>query len=405
MKKYNLIAMLLVVLLAFNYQIADSLAADKGMSFSVSAIHPENQISQETSYFDLKMKPGQEEEIQVMMNNATDKEITVEVGVNSAITNNNGVLDYSWNLENVLKKAKENNKDKTKDKIDLKKIAYDSTLKYPIPTITTSKKEVKIPAKSELPYTIKIKMPEEAFDGILLGGLRFTEKENTNDKSEGKKGVQIENKFAYVIGLILQETDNKVTPNLELNRNKIAPASLNGRNAVTINLQNTEMIMMRDFEVDAKIYKKNGKEILHQSSNKSLKMAPNSNFNYAVDWENQPLKAGQYLLKLHAKNQATTDETKEMNQEWNFSEEFRITTDEAKKINEKAVELVKEPISWWIYGLIGLVLFLLLLLIISLIKRYRAKKKKEARRRAMKKKKQNAFKKQQKRKNEQKFKS
>lgn len=134
-------------------------------------------------------------------------------------------------------------------------------------------------------------------------------------------------------------------------------------------------------------------------------MAPNSNFNYAVDWENQPLKAGQYLLKLHAKNQATTDETKEMNQEWNFSEEFRITTDEAKKINEKAVELVKEPISWWIYGLIGLVLFLLLLLIISLIKRYRAKKKKEARRRAMKKKKQNALKKQQKRKNEQKFKS
>ncbi|MGX7419385.1 DUF916 and DUF3324 domain-containing protein [Carnobacterium gallinarum] len=359
-------------------------AADQGMSFSVSAIRPDNQIDKEQSYFDLKMTPGQEQEIEVQMTNSSDREITVEVGVNAAITNSKGVIDYSWNLENTLELAKENNKDKKNEPIDVKEIVYDSTLKYPIPDITTSEKEVKIPAKSDFTYKIKIKMPKESFDGVILGGIRFTEKDDPNKKTEGQKGVQIENKFAYAIGLLLRETETKVAPDMKMAKDKIKPASLNGHNAVLINLQNTEMAMMRDLSVDAKIYKKGASEVLHEATQNSLKMAPNSNFNYAVDWSNQALKAGTYTVKLHAENKASAGETEEMNRVWDFEEDFTITADEAKKINDKALELEKEPIQWWIYAIIGGLLLLLLLVIAYLIKRHLDKKKEEERRRKMK---------------------
>ena len=50
-------------------------------------------------------------------------------------------------------------------------------------------------------------MPNESFDGVILGGLYFKE----NDKK-----VQIENKYAYAIGVVLRETDAQVKARYEI---------------------------------------------------------------------------------------------------------------------------------------------------------------------------------------------
>lgn len=65
------------------------------MKFAVTAVIPENQIDKSQTYFDLKMQPGQKQTIQVQMKNDTNKEVVVESFANTAITNSNGITDYS----------------------------------------------------------------------------------------------------------------------------------------------------------------------------------------------------------------------------------------------------------------------------------------------------------------------
>ena len=51
-------------------------------------------------------------------------------------------------------------------------------------------------------------MPNESFDGVILGGLYFKEKENDKEKKSAKE-VQIENKYAYAIGVVLRKRTPK----------------------------------------------------------------------------------------------------------------------------------------------------------------------------------------------------
>ena len=94
-------------------------------------------------------------------------------------------------------------------------------------------------------------MPNESFDGVILGGLYFKEKENDKEKKSAKE-VQIENKYAYAIGVVLRETDAQVKPDMKLN--EVKPGQVNARNVVTANLQNIKPAMLKNLSVDAKVY-------------------------------------------------------------------------------------------------------------------------------------------------------
>ncbi len=120
------------------------------MKFAVTAVIPENQIDKNQSYFDLKMKPGQKQTLQVQMKNDTDKDVIVETYANTAITNSNGIVDYST-----------------------KNPKFDSTLKFPFSKIAKVQKETKIPAKSTVTLDVNVEMPNEPFDGVILGGTVF----------------------------------------------------------------------------------------------------------------------------------------------------------------------------------------------------------------------------------------
>ncbi|EOV9529248.1 DUF916 and DUF3324 domain-containing protein [Bacillus cytotoxicus] len=297
------------------------------MKFAVTAVIPENQIDKNQSYFDLKMKPGQKQTLQVQMKNDTDKDVIVETYANTAITNSNGIVDYST-----------------------KNPKFDSTLKFPFSKIAKVQKETKIPAKSTVTLDVNVEMPNEPFDGVILGGLYFKEKED--EKIKGKSdNVQIKNKYAYAIGVVLSETNNEVKPDLKLN--DIKPGQVNARNVVTANLQNTKAAMLKHLTVDAKVYTEKGKNILHETKKEDLRMAPNSNFDYAISWENKALEPGTYRLEMKA-----TDG----DQKWEWTKKFTIEGDKAKELNETAVEAQKDYTMYYIVGGIVLVILLLILM-------------------------------------------
>src|SRR5690625_5984441 len=100
-------------------------------------------------------------------------------------------------------------------------------------------------------------MPNEEYDGIVLGGLNF---EKVMDEEEASEGVSLQNKYAYVIGVQLSENDHEVFPELELT--SVQPELVNHRTAVVTNLQNSQPVLIEDMTVDAEIDKQGEKEPL-----------------------------------------------------------------------------------------------------------------------------------------------
>lgn len=66
------------------------------INFNVRAILLENQRSKVISYFDLRVVPGETQTLSVELTNDTE-DVTVYASANSAITNDNGIVDYSYN--------------------------------------------------------------------------------------------------------------------------------------------------------------------------------------------------------------------------------------------------------------------------------------------------------------------
>lgn len=297
------------------------------MSFSVQAVIPDNQIDKTQSYFDLKMSPSQQQELEVEMRNDTDKDVTIEVGANNATTNDNGIVDY-------------NSPNKEKD----------NTLEVGFADIANVDTEVTIPANSKQMLKIQLKMPGRAFDGVILGGIYFKEKETSELENENNES-QVINKYAYTIGVKLTETETELKPELVLN--SVEAGQVNYRNMIKANIQNKEAAIITDLTIEGKVYLKGKSKILYQQKKEGLRMAPNSNFNYAISTNNKEFKSGTYLFK----GEASTNE-----QKWIFEKEFTIEGAKAKELNKEAVQVEKD--YFWIYLAIGCTLVLLLIFVI-----------------------------------------
>lgn len=293
------------------------------LNFAVTAVIPENQIDKKQTYFDLRMKPNQEQTLEVTMRNDTKEDVIVETNINAAMTNNNGIIDYS--------------------QTDFDR---DPTLEVDIEDLVDYEEEVTVKANSSITYPVKVKMPDKEIEGMILGGIHFQEKED--EEAEGEQEAQIENRFAYIVGLKISMNDVEIEPSLELN--EVKATQINYRNAITANLQNTEPTIISPLEIDAKVFKEKGNDPLFTSENEDVRMAPNSNFDYAIKWDNQEFKAGKYRLELTAKNE---------DNEWEWEEFFTIEDDEAKDLNKEAVDIEKDYTMWYIIG--GIILLLILL--------------------------------------------
>ncbi len=137
---------------------------------------------------------------------------------------------------------------------------------------------------------------------------------------------------------------------------------INGRNVVTANLQNVKPAMLKNLSVDAKIYKEKGTDVLFEAKKENLRMAPNSNFDYAISWENKAFDPGTYRVEVKA-----TDG----DQKWEWTKKFTIEGKTADKLNDTAVEAKKD---YTLYYIIGGVLLLIILLVLVFFLGRRSKK-------------------------------
>jgi len=322
----------------------ESAKADSFGSFSVKAIIPENQINKNLSYFDLRLSPLETQTIQILVTNSSKEPIVAHLALNAAATGSNGVIIYS--------------RSDIRDESLITSIDDVAKLETP---------EVEVAAESSVYVNIDIQMPEDSFDGVILGGIVVTanpeKKETATDEST--QSVQIVNEYAYTIGLKISENDNYVKPNLNLT--SIQPELVNYHTSIIAGIQNDQPIIMSQMSISGEIYTQNASELLYEAALNPASMAPNSTLGFVIDCGNQTLEPGIYRLKLKALWE---------NDEWEWDQEFKITATEASLINEEAVGQVSNTNhSYWLIVLLIIFLIAAIAIIAYLIGRKRRQKK------------------------------
>ncbi|MFC4653020.1 DUF916 and DUF3324 domain-containing protein [Lactococcus nasutitermitis] len=338
--------------------------------FTVNPIFPNNQLNKNQGYFDLVMKPGQKQTISIELSNTTSNPITVDTSFATATTNNNGLAVY-----------------------DTKNKASDKSLKYKIEdyvSIPSQYKEVTIPANATTTINIVATMPKANFNGVMAGGLGFKEKTNNKPKAKSQS-VSIINEYRYVVALIMQQNQTIIAPKLSMNG--VEASQVNGRNVISSNLENSAATYLKDMNTQAVVQGITDKNIKYSYEGKAMKMAPNSNFNFAVPVSIQgnpngeyskPLKAGKYQLSMtvYGGKDGNGKYAEQVNglatrydYKWTFQKEFTISHPKAKQLNASDPTINhKNTDSVDLLTIIGAVLILLLVFIFLMMRRRRRDK-------------------------------
>lgn len=334
-------SILSLLLFVFIFNIVGSPVKAKAFTeFSVRAILPQNQVDKKVSYFDLQLKPGQKQTIKLLVTNASKTQsMKPNIEFFTASTSRTGLIVYNG----------PNRKDES--------------LKYSLSDLVKIKNSHPTIAPSSSSYIeAEIVMPNEQFQGVLLGGFVVTtETTKQSNNHSSQNGIALENRFAFTIGLKVRQNTTPVEPDFHLKY--IKPELINYRTAVVANLQNSEPLITKNMKIQAWVFKKDSQTVLNQAQMLNAEMAPNSNFDFAIDWQGKKLKPGEYRLKMRV----------EYNQKiWEFEEPFTIS--DVNAINDKA--LISSKIPTWVFYVIGFVLLLLFAFLFFLLGKKKSKKEK-----------------------------
>ncbi|MGM0218750.1 DUF916 and DUF3324 domain-containing protein [Enterococcus sp. AZ126] len=281
---------------------------ENNLGYVVTPLQPSTQIDLEKSYFYIKTVPGETQTLQLRVASTKKEEVHLKIyGVN-AITSNNGTIDYTEDLAKIDETLKE---------------PVTSLLKVGTPEITVGNFEEKT-------VEVQVTAPKEPYEGVKMGAIVVA---LVPDK-EKQKGMSTE--YNYKIGLITAENGDEFTDGKTLKLNTAKAAILHGKKMVLASLQNPEPKVIDDLNIVTTMIEKESGKVIKEKTVQNYKLAPNSHFDFELDWGINDLPSGTYTLKMDAKN---------ANEEWHLSKDFKITNEEAKEINALSVFKIETP-TW-----------------------------------------------------------
>lgn len=238
--------------------------SDHVKAFDLIPLFPENQIKKDVNYYDLKVNPGQEQTLELLVRNSNDTPVTLYFNLVTAMTNNLGTVDYLSSDEEYL---------------------WDESLPVQFADIVFIPHEVIVPPKSEGIIPIHLQMPEQAFEGMILGAIEV--QSDSQSVSQINETMHINHKVRYLILMKLTESDQKVSPDIiwkgisydSMNHSLI----LNMRNPVGAYIFNLGLHILIETQDNVVIFEKNIQQ---------LEMAPYSYLDYILSLDDVPLEKG-----------------------------------------------------------------------------------------------------------------
>lgn len=298
--------------------------------FTVSPVAPPTQLQNSDGYFNVYLKPGATETLNLQVQNKANKKRTMILEFNSGYTNENGNAVF-----------------------DKRKIPADATLKYDMRkdmAVGSTRMRVSMKAKQTGYVAVKVKAPSTAFNGVIYGGLTATVYDG-NAKLQGD-GTLLKNDYRYAIPIFVRNVQDIANVQPEVKLGTIKPGIRNGKTAVLVSTKNTHAAYMNKFSVNAKVTRKGQSKVLHKSKTERMTIAPNSNFEYAIDWGGKQLESGTYHLSWRGSMAGAKS--------WHYERDFTITNAQAAKYNKLAGF---KPNYLWLWILIGVLVVILLIVL------------------------------------------
>lgn len=289
-----------------------------GNDFSIAPVLPENQRAGVESYFDLSVEPNQKQALKIVLKNNDVKDQKYKIYVNTATTNQNGIIDYS---------------DGEIEKDESMATSLKDCVKLPVP-------QIEVPAHGEKEVSFEVNIPPNSFKGVLLGGI--TVEPVNEEKKEG-----ISNLLTRTLAIQLSESEETVNPELKAGEVKISQE--NYRNNVKAELRNVSPVIISKVKADISITKKGQKEPILEQKREQLSFAPNSKFDLMTEW-NEQFESGEYTYAIHLSD--------EMGHQWSFKKDFEIADKQAKTFNDKSVDKTVYHIQDYLPYIVGLLFIL-----------------------------------------------
>lgn len=339
-KSYLTFLVLLVSLLILPMEKAFAASEKDNVDYSVQPILPNNQLDRGKTFFDLRVKPGDKQELKVQINNYSKKEQKYFISINTAETNGNLTIDYTRS-----------------------KLPKNSPNQQPISQYVDYPKEVTVPAEKAGLVTINLQVPKKKFEGILLGGIQV-KKDFSQEEDQIKQAIKSE--YDYILGLMLSEDDQAVKPDLKLVN--LEPEIISNNAGLTVQLKNTQPINISEVHMISNIFEDNNQEKKVMTREiKSGSIAPLSLFKINLfngkAGATKPLKAGDYFMTMTVGDDAY--------HKWYFEKKFTITEKEATSVNNKVFKVKSD--NTLLYLIIGILLAILVFFIILMLVKRRKK--------------------------------
>ncbi|MBE9896506.1 DUF3324 domain-containing protein, partial [Enterococcus casseliflavus] len=207
--------------------------------------------------------------------------------------------------------------------------------------ISLENAQIEVEANSQKDVSFDLSIPEESFEGILLGGI--TVEPVIEEESEG-----ISNLVTRTLAIMLSESDEIIEPKLKAG--EVMVSQDNYRNNVKFELRNVTATLINRITAEITIYKKGKSEPVIEQTKEQMSIAPNSKFNLMTEWNDQ-FDAGSYTYNITLSD--------EQGHSWEFTKEFEIEAEKAKELNSTSVDEKQDSINY--YFIIGLALFFILL--------------------------------------------
>lgn len=289
--------------------------------FTMTAVPSQKQYDKETSYFDLLIKPNEMEILKVDIENNSEENITLKASVNRAITNQNGVVEYSGENEESSESSIYNIEDIVSLKNDSLELA---------------------PGESKS-LELTVQMPKQTFTGVIAGALYVIEEPET--EAEGT----IRNILSREIAILLRNDDKKIEPEVLIHSAKAS--HVNERNAIEIMIENISPTYIQDVTLTYEI--KHEGELFLKDEKKNLKMAPSSMFPFVVPLEEKKFESGDYVVNVTVESEKNS---------WQEVLKFDVEKEEAKNLNDTDVSHDSTPsIPWSTVFLVLLLVFFIIL--------------------------------------------
>lgn len=308
----------------FMYTVPLAFAKSGEIPFKVAPVLPENQNSDVTGYYDLKVEPNQQQNNYILVENLKNNPITVSITPFNAMTSNNGEIVYDVNVKN--------------DRFVNLKVKLDKYI--------TNDRKIEIPAKASVKVPLKFSLPN-INEGRVLGGIHVIADDETINETkikQNKSTFQIKNQIAYVIGVNLQFPKN-VAPKFSFGEARVD--MVYGAPKFFIEMKNSAPAVIKELNGTYEVTDYEGKKVLNGSFS-SMKMAPNTRFEYPIDWFEGEVKSGTYKLRVTADADGKNVKAEKI---------FTIKEDKAIEEFNKGVQKVSPETSvpWWIYFILILV--------------------------------------------------